>query len=406
MRKLAWVVGFILLLMIGMIVINWGKIERLSRVNSLFDAETIVHNFSNMDDVLYAHPLPATGRPHIWPENLRPLPETIKIGSDERSLASFLEETSTTALLVVHKGEIVFEDYYLGTSKDDKRISWSMAKSFLSALFGVAVEKDLIDSLDDPVTKYAPELAGSAYAGVAIRHVLHMASGAAFNEDYLDFNSDINKMGRVLALGGSMDEFAAALNIHAREPGTERQYVSIDTHVLGMVLRGATGETMHDLFQDWLWSKIGPGADAYYLTDGEDVAFVLGGLNMRTRDYALFGQLFLQGGQWNGAQIIPANWVTESTTASAPSDTSTDNTGVDYGYQWWVPRGSAGQYFAVGIYGQYIFIDPVTETVIVKNSAHREFENQGQSGQGYMLENIDMMYSLSRHFASPTETGE
>ncbi len=398
MRKFGKILSFGLLLLLIILALNFNKVQRLLKVNSLFEADNIVHNFSNMNEVLFAHDLPVAGEPHIWPENLQALPATVTINGQPQNLQAFLKETDTTALLVIKDGIILFEDYYLGTGRDDQRISWSMAKSYLSSIFGVAVSEGLIDSLDDPVEKYVSDLKGTAYEGASIRNVLNMASGVEFNEDYLDPNSDINKMGRTLALGGSMDEFAASLTERAREPGTGRQYVSIDTHVIGMVLRAVTGQSNHDYLQDKLLSKIGMGKDAYYLTDGDDVAFVLGGLNMRTRDYALFGQLFLNQGQYNGEQVIPGDWVTESTASSAPVDL--ESTGVDYGYQWWVPVDSHGDFFAVGIYSQYIYVDPKSNMVIVKNSADREFKNPSPSGQGYKLDTIDMFRSLAQHYSS------
>ncbi len=393
MKFLLRILGAFIVLLIVLAVLNLGKLQRLMRVNSLFEANKIVHNFSNMDEALYAAPLPAPADQHQWPEDLQALPETISINGKSQNLHDFLTETDTTALLVIKNGTIIYEDYFLGTGQDDQRISWSMAKSYLSAIFGIALQDGLIKSLEDPVDKYVPELTGSAYEGASIRNVLNMASGVKFNEDYLDKNSDINKMGRVLAIGGSMDEFAASISERAREPGSGRQYVSIDTHVIGMVLRAVTGKSNLDYLNEKLWSKLGPGADGYYLTDGDGVAFVLGGLNMRTRDYALFGQLFLNKGRWKGEQIIPTRWVAQSTRASAPPDT--EGTGVNYGYQWWVPADSHGDYFAVGIYSQYIYVDPRSNMVIVKNSADREFKNPSPSGQGYKIDTIDMFRSLA-----------
>ena len=397
MKLILKIAVFLAALAVILLALNWQTIQRLNRVTHMFDADKIVHNFSNMDEAFFHHDLEKSVPPHKWPENLSPLPETVTIAGEARNLDEFLTLTQTTALLVIKDGEILFEDYYLGTNQDDRRISWSMAKSFLSALFGIAVENGQIGSLDDQVTEYVPALKNTAYDGASIRNVLNMASGVAFDEDYLDPKSDINRMGRVLALGGSMDEFAASLTERARAPGNGRQYVSIDTHVVGMVLRAATETNIHDYFLDNLWSKIGPGADAFYLTDGNDVAFVLGGLNMRTRDYALFGQLMLQGGVWNGQQVIPADWVAESTTASAPPDT--EGTGVEYGYQWWVPEDSHGDYFAVGIYEQYIYIDPAANMVIVKNSANRQFKEAAPSGKSFKLESIDVFRSIVDHYS-------
>lgn len=398
--------GGIVVIGVILLVLNWNKIDRLLQVNSLFDEGKIVHNFSNMDSLMFTHEHPQSGTPISWTTNLQPLPKTVKINGQTRDLEPWLDEASTTALLIVRGDDIVFEDYRLGTTAEDKRISWSMAKSFLSALVGTAVERGEIKSIDAQVTDYVPALKDTAYDGATLRNVLNMSSGVAFNEDYLDPKSDINKMGRVLALGGSMDEFAASLTERAREPGSGRQYVSIDTHVIGMVLRAATGKSVHELYRDRLWSKMGASSDSFYMTDGGDRAFVLGGLNMTTRDYAAFGKLMRDGGMRAGEQIIPAAWVAESTSNNAPGDVSTghNDKSVGYGYQWWVPPVSAdvdfkGDFFAVGIYGQYIYVNPTLDIVVSKNAAHREFMQGGQSGRGYMIENIDVFRSLAKHYA-------
>ncbi|MGB0908432.1 MAG: serine hydrolase domain-containing protein [Maricaulaceae bacterium] len=396
--KMVLKVGVVILLILAVILaFNVGKIKRLLKVNALFEAENIVHNFSNMNEVLYARDLAISGDAHEWPETPEPMPETVDIYGEPRNVSDLLEQTSTTSFMVIRDGNVLFEDYYLGTDVDDLRISWSMAKSYLSAMLGKAVSDGRIKSLDDAVSDYVPALKGSAYEGVPIRHVMNMASGVKFSEDYLDPKSDINKMGRVLGLGGSMDKFAASLETQAYPSGTARQYVSIDTHVLGMVLRSVTGKTLHDLFEETFGSTLGFGKTPYYLTDGKGVAFALGGLNLRTRDYALFGQLFLQGGEWKGEQIIPAKWVSESTKASAPQN-DLDETGVDYGYQWWVPTPHQGDFFAVGIYGQYIYVNPSANMVIVKNSAHREFTENGPSGHSHKLETIALFRALAEHF--------
>ncbi|MCF6303199.1 MAG: beta-lactamase family protein, partial [Devosiaceae bacterium] len=251
-----------------------------------------------------------------------------------------------------------------------------------------------IASLDDPGTKYGPALSGSAYEGVLIRNVLNMASGVQFDEDYLDFDADINKMGRVLALGGSMDEFATRIKNTIAPPGTRHQYVSIDTHVLSMVLRAATGKSLHQLFEENLWAKLNPQADAYYITDGYGVAFALGGLNITTRDYARFGLLFANEGKWRSEQVIPAEWVRASTVSSAPPPAN-EGTQFGYGYQWWIPTGSTTEFFAVGIYGQYIYVNLAQDVVIVKTSANRKFREPGQSGNGIKRETIELFRALA-----------
>ena len=274
-------------------------------------------------------------------------------------------------------GEILYENYFLGTGPEDRRISWSLAKSYLSALVGVLIAEGAISSIDVPVTDYAPALKGGAYDGATLRQVLNMASGVTFDEDYLDFNSDINRMGRVLALGGRMDDFAAGLTETFSAPGEVWQYVSIDTHVVGMVVRGATGRSVADLLSEKIIAPLGLEYAPYYITDGVGTAFVLGGLNMTTRDYARFGQMFLQRGNWQGRQIVPADWVVASTTPSAPPAAKKSER-YDYGYQWWIPKDAQGrEYLGRGIYGQYIYIDEDRGVVIVTNAADRQFREKG-----------------------------
>jgi len=398
-------IGLGIIIVLGIILaFNWGNLQRLIRVKALFDADKIVHNFSHMDGLLYADPLPRSGSEHIWPVALAPLPETYLDRGKEKSTKTMLAELSTTALVVVKDGTIVFEDYYKGTGKDDLRISWSMSKSFVSALTGLALANGDIDSIDDPVTKYAPSLKGSVYDGVSLRDVMHMASGIEFNEDYLDPKSDINKMGTVLAVGGSLDKFAAKQKNIARPAGQAWAYCSIDTHVISMVLRAATDMTLQEYFVENLWSKIGASADAAYSTDSKGNAFALGGLNMRTRDYALFGELFRNQGRRDNTQIIPADWVRASTQPSAPPmidghNTTEDGSEFGYGYQWWIPPNADGEYYAVGVYGQYIYVNPKAGIVIAKNAAHREFMETDEKGEGYMAQNMTMFRAIAEHYS-------
>jgi CubicO group peptidase (beta-lactamase class C family) len=365
MRRTGGFIGLAVLLVLGAGAAFWrAELQRLWAVNGLFDAERIVGNFSRMDQLFFHAPLPLRPAPQALPLALAPLP----------GLEGFLAERRVTGLVVLHHGVLVDERYLLGTSMDDRRISWSVAKSFLSALVGIVVAEGQIESLDAPVTRYAPSLAGTAYDGASLRHVLQMSSGVRFDEDYFAFFSDINRMGRVLALGQSMDDFARSLDARERAPGSAWQYVSIDTHVIGMVIRGATGRGVAELMAEKLLQPLGLESSAYYLTDGYGEPFVLGGLNMSTRDYARFGQLMLQRGRWGAEQVVPAAWVDESTRASAP----TAGTGTDYGYQWWVPRDAVpGEFLARGVYGQYIYVHRPSGTVVAMNSADRAFADPG-----------------------------
>ena len=403
--KIIKILSGIVVLLLGLVAYNWTSIERLIHVKSLFDADKIVYNFSHMDEALFSSDLHRSGEEQEWDIDLQPLPVTYIDRGKEKNTAAMLEELQTTALVVVKDGIIISEGYYKGTDKDDLRISWSMSKSFVSALTGLALESGEIESIDDPVTKYTPMLKGSAYDGVPLRDVLNMASGIEFDENYLDPGSDINQMGTVLALGGSLDEFAAEQINIARPPGTAWQYCSIDTHVVSMVLRAATGKTLQEYFVEKLWSKIGASADAKYTTDGKGNAFALGGLNMRTRDYALFGELIRNKGKRGDIQIIPAAWVEQSTSLSAPTGESRATTKTEdgsvfgYGYQWWLPPKADDEFFAVGVYGQYIYINPKARIVIVKNAAHREFMESDEAGESYMAQNITLFRGIADHYS-------
>lgn len=359
------------------IAINGERLQRLYYTLTLFDEDKIVYNFSNMIN-LYGNNIAeiktSTPASSFLTDN-QPLPLTFNYKGVARNVSEFLEETSTTGLLVLKNDTITFEKYYQGTQADDYRVTWSVAKSFLSALFGIAVHDGQID-IQEPVTKYVPLLIGSGYDNVRVKDVLQMSSGVGFNEDYGDFNSDINRFGRAFALGGSLDEFATSL-VREKEPGSFLHYVSIDTHVLGMVLRAATGLSIVDYFEAKLWSKIQPESSVYYMIDNYDEPMVLGGMNVRTRDMARVGQLYLNNGLWNGVQVVPSEWVKDSITPDAPhlipGERITSDLNMGYGYQWWIPENADQEFMALGIYGQFIYINQKAGVVIVKNSANVDF---------------------------------
>jgi CubicO group peptidase (beta-lactamase class C family) len=141
--------------------------------------------------------------------------------------------------------------------------------------------------------------------------------------------------------------------------------------VIGMVIMGATGKDIPELLNSRILAPLGLEAAPYYLADGLGVSFVLGGLNLRTRDYARFGQMIMQGGEWQGKQVIPADWVAKMTSRQAKD-------GSAYGFQWWIPDNAApGEVMAQGIYGQWIYINPGLGVVIAVNSADRGFDGPG-----------------------------
>lgn len=388
------------------------EIRQLYHTVRLFDADVIVHNFSHMADVAPTITIARSGNVNQLGNTPQALPTTFSYKGENRDIQDYLDSSSATSLVVIKGNDITHQSYFQGTQELDKRISWSMAKSFLSALFGIAIAEGHIKDINAPVTDYVPSLKGSGYDGISIKNVLQMSSGVYFNEDYGDFNSDINRFGRVMALGGSFDEFAASLaQDPAREQGTFMHYVSIDTHVIGMVLRAATGSSIKDYFNEKLWSKLGTEQDAVYVTDSTGEPMVLGGLNLITRDYARMGMLFRDKGILNGEQVVPEQWIEDSITPDAPHlmPGKRDNATTDfgYGYQWWIPKNPDQEFLALGIYGQYIYINRKQNIVIAQNSANRNFmANEYESKDIAVAAFRAIAHSLSSNETTVTASSE
>lgn len=353
------------------------NIDRASTIATLFTGAEQYDNFHRMDDMFPVHVVPASTNPFDFPDG-EPitLPETFTYKDRQVNTEAFLTETDTSALLVLKDGKVVFERYMLTGGRDEQWLSMSVAKSFVSALIGIAVEEGHIKDIEAPISDTLPELAGSAYDGVSIKDVLQMSSGAAWNEDYSDPASDINRFGRIFALGGSLNEFMTTLE-RENEPGTVNHYNSTDTQVLGALLIRATGRSIADYMSEKFWQPIGAESDAFWLVDSEGMEMAFGGFNATARDYAKLGELFRNGGTWNGRQIVPADWAKASVTPDAPHllpEASSDTyLPVGYGYQWWVLDGDEGEYSGIGVYNQFVYVNPADDVVIVKLSANSDY---------------------------------
>ena len=365
MKKIV-IIGLLALIVLS--VWAFPKIKALNTTLTLFDEDKIVENFRSVAEFWPTRSLTQAKVPYVYtygdPLNV---PSSFAYNDQKLGTQQFLKDSWTTGLIVIQNDEIALEDYYLGNSAVTQNISWSMAKSFISALIGIAVNEGHIKSIEQSVDAYATSLGGSGYEGVSIKNVLQMSSGVAFNEDYGDFYSDINRWGRDFSLGNSQDAFAATLK-NDIEPGTVNHYVSINTHVLGMVLTQATGRSITDYMQEKLYNPLGMEHDGLWIIDGQGMEMALGGLNLTLRDFAKLGSLYLHDGTFNGQQIVPASWVADSRTMDQPHLLPGNDFG--YGYQWWMVGGDSGEFMAMGVYGQYIYINPETNTVIVKNSAN------------------------------------
>ena len=353
---------------------------RVYRIMHLYDEDKIANNFINMNKLFTtSEPIQPSSKAKPLPKSDKPfsLPSTFYFEDKDQDLNAALKHFKTDGLLIIKEGEVVYEEYFNGNSQTTRHISWSVAKSFLSSLVGIAVNDGLIDDINDPITKYLPDFKNTGYDGIKIKNILQMSSGVLFNEDYADPNSDINKFGVAIARGTSFRDFAKTLT-KDKEQGTYNHYVSIDSQMLGLLLDKVTGMPLREYLQMHIWEKIGMEDEAYYLADNEDVDLALGGLNATLRDYAKFGLLYLNKGKWDNEQVVPEAWVDASHAMDLPhlqpgagDDLSSSDWG--YGYQWWVPGFPNTDYTASGVYNQYIYVDPVTETVIAKISSNHRF---------------------------------
>ncbi|RZK39511.1 MAG: class C beta-lactamase-related serine hydrolase [Pedobacter sp.] len=288
-------------------------------------------------------------------------------------------ESQTTALIVIRKDTIIYEKYFNGFSRDSYFHSQSMAKSFISFLIGAAIDDGLIKSVDDPITKYIPELLerDSRFQKISIKHLLEMRSGLAYNTSLMPF-TNIHTPWHDEAVGYYHPNVRKLLleNIEiSSEPGKGFQYSNYNTSYLGLIIERATNRTVSNYLEQKLWSKI-MEYNALFSIDSKESNFeyMPSRLIARAIDYARFGQLMLKEGNWYGNQIISKDWVLESTreNKSIPRDIypkwfGRSDKRIYYTYQWWghVNEDSTFHFYANGNLGQNIYIIPHKETVIV-----------------------------------------
>ena len=357
---------------------------RLYKVAHLFDKNSISYNFINMKEFFpTSTPIKASEDPYTFnkKDNFI-MPDTYEFEGEEKQIIESIDYFNTDGLMILKDGEVHYENYWNENKETSRHIIWSVSKSFLSALVGIALDEGLIEDINDPIIKYLKDFKGTGYEGVSIKNLLQMSSGIEFNEDYGDPDSDINRYGRVTATGTSQREFAKTLK-NSREPGTYNHYISLDSQMLGMLVAEVSNMSVKEYLHEKIWSKIGMQDDAFYLTDKQEIEMSLGGLNVTLRDMAKFGQLYLNKGKWNGNQIVPSEWVANSTIPldkhvqpNAGDEFSSDAWG--YGYQWWVPGPEVSDYTAHGIYNQFIYINPESNVVIAKTSSNYNFVDERQ----------------------------
>ena len=312
--------------------------------------------------------VPMGGKIHELPEG-SPIAAFSSGGAKEKALDDFIKEQKVAGLLILQDGKIRMERYALGHSDTNLWSSLSVAKSVTSTLVGVAIKDGYIKSVDDYVTDYLPNLKGSAFDSVKIRHLLTMTSGIKWNENYTDPDSDIAGFDKDTTVDGMKAIVSYMRRLPAEaEPGKKFNYSTGETHLLGALISSATHQSLSHYLSSNIWIPYGMEQTATWRLDrtGQEMAGCC--LQMRLRDFGRFGQFVLEDGYINGESIVPDDWFRTATQIQISLWP-----GGGYGYGWWIFNNHSFE--ALGIHGQMIYIDPSRKLVIAVNSAWPEADS-------------------------------
>jgi hypothetical protein len=297
------------------------------------------------------------------------------------SLADWQKNTYTDGLIVLRNGRVVLEKYHVGMQPSDAHALWSLSKSFVGLLTAMLVHEGKLD-LRAPVSRYVPELVGTAWGEATIQQTLDMTTGAAYTEVFTDPASEVFRYLFATGLVPPPANYPGARMLYdylptvaARgEHGAGFAYKSVDTEVLGWVIRRVTGKDVAALLSERIWSRLGAEQDAYYLLDPAGTTIASIGLNTTLRDLARFGEMMRNGGKVGEAQVVPAEVVAEIRRGGDPAKFraagQTVRDGYSYRSQWWITHDADGTFEAKGLHGQHIHINPAAGLVVVKLSSH------------------------------------
>jgi CubicO group peptidase (beta-lactamase class C family) len=328
-------------------------------------------------------PLPRNERPELDAVSFVPLGATRSM-----TWAESLEANYTDGIIVLHHGAVVYERYFGALAADRPHIAFSVTKSLVGTLAGLLLAEGLLDP-HAAVAGYIPELGGSGFADATVAQVLDMTTALAFSEDYDAPDSDMMRWRR--AYGGmprpdgdhgprSDYEYLATIG-RAGGHGQAFTYRSVNTSVLGWLIARATGRRAHELLEERLWRPLGAEGDAYIQVDPTGTPIVSGGLNLRLRDLARFGEMMRQDGYCNGRQVVPAAVVAAirrgGSRAAFSAAGYSSLPGWSYHHQWWMSHNSHGAFAARGIHGQAIYVDPTAGMVIARFASHPHAANAG-----------------------------
>ena len=364
--------------------------------------DRLPETFRNMADVFPYRAINPAESAHPLERNIQPGEIRYVFDGAEHPIEDWLTVSRSTGLMVLHDGEVVYENYLLGSTPETRHTSWSVGKSFVATLIAMAIEDGRIANLDQTAEMFAPQYAGSDYGATTLRHLLMMSAGVDFEEDYSAPNSDIRRLFLGANIyGQNIDNLVASVERN-RPAGEDLHYVSANTQVLSAVARGVWNAPLATIVEQEIWQPLGMTGEAYWNQNipGENgMAIGYCCLNATLEDYARFGQFYLQDGVWNGQRLLPEGWVTQATRPNAPFQ----EPGPDavyahrgYGLHFWVPEGYDGEYFMAGVYGQYVWVDERRNIVIARTAADTEWG-------GRTAESIAAMRALAAHFGDPVD---
>ena len=295
-----------------------------------------------------------------------PIEIPLELNEVSFSIDDYMDSQNTVGIVILVNGEIRLEKYRNNVNSDTRWISFSVAKSITSTLVGAAIKDGYIKSIDDPITDYIPELVGSGYDGIPIRHILTMSSGVKWNEDYSDPESDVAQMTNIKLEKGQDPTIVYMKKFKSEsKPGLSWNYNTGETNLIGALVTKATGKTLSEYLSEKIWKPLGMEQDAYWALNAGVIEHGGCCISATVRDFARFGQFVLDEIRTEKSNVLPKNWFNEAGKKQIDRDKSVEGE-KGYGYQWWT--NDDGSFEAQGIYGQGIFIDPARNLVIVTNS--------------------------------------
>ncbi len=341
----------------------------------------------------------------VMPLPLMRDPPSISYQQASKTVDDYLAEAKVTGLMILKDGQIVLERYQYGRRPEMRFRSFSMAKTFTAMLVGIAHQKGMIRSLDDKVADYWPEIVSSAYGQTTIKNLLYMGSGVPFKELYTWTTGDDNWVWGQVLYGQSnrrkpeaITEFLNSKTLRDVEQGSRFHYASIETEILGRVLRRATGKTVTKLTEEWLWTPMGAESDARWLLATTDLSEATGGgFNATLRDYARFGVLLSNDGRRGEQQILPLDFLLDATDQGRLPKNFRPRVATPfygYGYQTWIFPMKERTFALQGIHGQVIYVQPATKIVMVQTAV---FDRAGGTQDpAAWRRNVDLWYGVLR----------